>query len=75
MGQHRPKFKDGDRVQMTQEARDANPGSRSFAGVVVGKSRLPFNVRIRKDGQKTIMLWHENAWEPLATMQKGERVE
>lgn len=57
------KFKDGDRVQMTPETVKANPGTRSVTGVVVGQARHPEEVRIRKDGQKTVTLWHENAWE------------
>ena len=57
------KFRDGDKVQMTPETRAANPDSRSFTGVVVGRARFPQEVRIRKDGQKTVTLWHETAWE------------
>jgi hypothetical protein len=57
------KFKDGDKVQMTPETRKANPGARSFTGVVVGEARHPNEIRIRRDGQKTIVLWHETAWE------------
>jgi len=67
------KFKDGDRVQMTAQARAANPDARSYTGVIVGEARSPCEVRIRRDGQKTIMLWHENAWEPLKQAGGGER--
>lgn len=57
------KFKDGDRVQMTPETAKANQGARSLTGVVVGQARNPAEVRIRRDGQKTVVLWHETAWE------------
>lgn len=57
------KFKDGDKVQMTPETRKANHGAQSFTGVVVGEARNPNEVRIRRDGQKTVVLWHETAWE------------
>jgi hypothetical protein len=57
------KFKDGDRVQMRPGTMRASPGSRSVTGVVVGQARHPEEVRIRRDGQKTVTLWHESAWE------------
>jgi ribosomal protein L21E len=57
------KFKDGDRVQMTPDTAKANIGARSRTGVVVGQARSPVEVRIRRDGQKTVVLWHESAWE------------
>jgi ribosomal protein L21E len=56
------KFKDGDKVQMTPETVKANPGMRVHTGVVVGQARNPVEVRIRKDGQKSVTLWHESAW-------------
>jgi ribosomal protein L21E len=70
MGQQ--KFKDGDRVQMTPETVKANPGARSTTGVVVGQARNPDEVRIKRDGQKSVVLWHETAWEPLTTTRQQE---
>jgi len=69
------KFKDGDRVQMTPETIKANRGARSITGVVVGTARNPVEVRIRRDGQKTVTLWHESAWEHRRDDTAAERNE
>jgi hypothetical protein len=50
---------------MTAEARVANPNARSYTGVVVGTARSGVEVRVKRDGQKSTMLWHESVWEPL----------
>jgi hypothetical protein len=57
---------------MTKEAAEVNYRARSFTGVVVGRARDAHCVRVRRDGQKTVMLWHENAWEPLSAPQQQE---
>jgi hypothetical protein len=67
-----PKFKDGDRVRMTQGARAVNAGARSFTGVVVRLSKTPHIIRIKRDGLKTVETWHDNAWEQLTSPQKGK---
>lgn len=70
MGQ--PKFKAGDKVQMTPETAKVNDAARSFTGVIIGLSRRPRTVRLKRDGLKSIELWHEDAWERLTTTQQKE---
>jgi hypothetical protein len=55
------KFQSGDKVQMASDTYVLNRDARSYTGVIIGPSRLPNHVRIRRDGLKTIELWHENA--------------
>jgi hypothetical protein len=57
------KFKAGDMVVMTLETYEMNRTARSHTGVVVGESRLPHCIRVQRDGQKTIDIWHESAWQ------------
>ena len=73
MGQ--PKFKSGDRVQMTAEGRARFPSNQSYTGYVVGSYHLlrqsvPGCVRVKRDGLKTADTWDENLWEPLTTTQQ-----
>jgi hypothetical protein len=68
------KLNPGDKVKMTPEAQHVNAGAWSFTGVVVRLSKTPHVVRVKRDGLKTVETWHENAWEPLASTQKGNKV-
>lgn len=64
------KFKIGDLVQMTSDTYAMNRDARSYVGEVVGLSRIPKNVRVKRDGLKTVELWHEDAWELRAADQQ-----
>jgi hypothetical protein len=58
------KFKPGDRVRMSQSARDFNSRSKSYTGVVVGYTRkYADQIFVKRDGIKTLDYWSEEAWE------------
>lgn len=62
------KFNIGDRVEMTDEVKTANPNVRVTRGVVLRYGiRRPDKMCIIKDGHKAGEWWHESAWQPLGT--------
>lgn len=62
----RIKFKAKDHVTMTKLALSSNPNVKSTSGVVISvmpKTSDGFvNIRVRRDGLKTVETWPQSAW-------------